>query len=145
MSISKNVSTCSPNTTPQGRTGTPSDSPNCALWHYACLLVSNPGHLHSVPIGSEETGVDGKQASKQARRPEGNQLLSTYESHGETTPTIAHPRTPPAVLFRCLDKYIHLAIDLVLTGDPTESHVCDVLQLNVLHTGRLVFQLVRIY
>ncbi|GAA51537.1 hypothetical protein CLF_106349 [Clonorchis sinensis] len=41
------------------------------------------------------------------------------------------------------DKYTHLQIKLVFTGDPAESHVYDIPQLNVLHRGRLVFQLVQ--
>ncbi|KER26380.1 hypothetical protein T265_06363 [Opisthorchis viverrini] len=40
------------------------------------------------------------------------------------------------------EKYTHLQINLVSTGDSTESPVYDVLQLNLLHTGRLMFQLV---
>ncbi|KER33661.1 hypothetical protein T265_00547 [Opisthorchis viverrini] len=39
------------------------------------------------------------------------------------------------------EKYTHLQINLVLTGDSIESLVYDVLQLNVLHTGYLMFQL----
>ncbi|KER21877.1 hypothetical protein T265_09907 [Opisthorchis viverrini] len=42
-----------------------------------------------------------------------------------------------------LEKYTHLQISLVFTRDSTESLVYDVLQLNALHTGRLMFQLVR--
>ncbi|KAG5442040.1 hypothetical protein CSKR_112026 [Clonorchis sinensis] len=37
------------------------------------------------------------------------------------------------------DKYTHLQISLVFTGDSSESLVCGVLQLNVLHTSRLMF------
>ncbi|KER26958.1 hypothetical protein T265_05867 [Opisthorchis viverrini] len=40
-------------------------------------------------------------------------------------------------------KYTPLQINLLFTTDPTESLVYDVLQLNVLHTGRLMFQLAR--
>ncbi|KAG5452085.1 hypothetical protein CSKR_111127, partial [Clonorchis sinensis] len=39
------------------------------------------------------------------------------------------------------DKYTHLQINLVFTGDSTESLVYDVLQLNVLHTDCLMVQL----
>ncbi|KAG5452382.1 hypothetical protein CSKR_100807 [Clonorchis sinensis] len=42
-----------------------------------------------------------------------------------------------------LEKYTHLQINLVFTGDSRESLVYDVLQLNVLHTGHLMFQLIR--
>ncbi|KER28660.1 hypothetical protein T265_04535 [Opisthorchis viverrini] len=38
-------------------------------------------------------------------------------------------------------KYTHLQINLVPTRDSTESLVYDILQLNVLHTGRLMIQL----
>ncbi|KAG5444159.1 hypothetical protein CSKR_101649 [Clonorchis sinensis] len=42
------------------------------------------------------------------------------------------------------EKYTHLQINLVFTGDSSESLVFyAVLQLNVLHTGHLMFQLVR--
>ncbi|KER23469.1 hypothetical protein T265_08636 [Opisthorchis viverrini] len=41
------------------------------------------------------------------------------------------------------DKYTHLQINLVCTRDSTESLVYDVPQLNMLHTGRIMFQLVR--
>ncbi|KER27022.1 hypothetical protein T265_05853 [Opisthorchis viverrini] len=37
-----------------------------------------------------------------------------------------------------LEKYTHLQINLVFTGDSIESLVYDVLQLDVLHTGRLM-------
>ncbi|KER27434.1 hypothetical protein T265_13801, partial [Opisthorchis viverrini] len=37
------------------------------------------------------------------------------------------------------EKYTHLQINLVFTRDSTESLIYDVLQLNVLHTGRLMF------
>ncbi|KAG5454618.1 hypothetical protein CSKR_106010 [Clonorchis sinensis] len=40
------------------------------------------------------------------------------------------------------DKYTQLQIILVFAGDSSQSLVYDVLQLNVLHTGRLMFQLV---
>ncbi|KER32246.1 hypothetical protein T265_12827, partial [Opisthorchis viverrini] len=40
-------------------------------------------------------------------------------------------------------EYTHLQINLGFTRDSTESLVYDILQLNVLHTGRLVFQLAR--
>ncbi|KAG5441678.1 hypothetical protein CSKR_103186 [Clonorchis sinensis] len=43
----------------------------------------------------------------------------------------------------CCDRHTHLQINLVFTGDLSESLVYDVLQTNVLHTGRLMFQLVR--
>ncbi|GAA48953.1 hypothetical protein CLF_102259, partial [Clonorchis sinensis] len=39
------------------------------------------------------------------------------------------------------DRYTHWQISLVFTGDSSEYIVYDVLQLNVLQTGRLVFQL----
>ncbi|KER31349.1 hypothetical protein T265_13000, partial [Opisthorchis viverrini] len=42
-----------------------------------------------------------------------------------------------------IDKYTHLQINLVFTRDSTESLAYDILQLNVLHTGRLMFQLPR--
>ncbi|KER21648.1 hypothetical protein T265_10070 [Opisthorchis viverrini] len=42
-----------------------------------------------------------------------------------------------------VEKYTHSQITLIFTRDSTESLVYDVLQLNVLHTGRLIFQLVR--
>ncbi|KER25654.1 hypothetical protein T265_06944 [Opisthorchis viverrini] len=42
------------------------------------------------------------------------------------------------------EKYTHLQINLVFTGDSIESLVYDVLQLNVLHTGRLMIQLTRL-
>ncbi|KAG5451188.1 hypothetical protein CSKR_102638 [Clonorchis sinensis] len=38
-------------------------------------------------------------------------------------------------------KYTHLQFNLVFTGDSNESLVYDILQLNVLHKGRLMFQL----
>ncbi|KER28511.1 hypothetical protein T265_13559, partial [Opisthorchis viverrini] len=41
------------------------------------------------------------------------------------------------------DKHTNLQINLVFTRDSTESLVCDILQLNMLHTGRLMFQLAR--
>ncbi|KAG5445308.1 hypothetical protein CSKR_105793, partial [Clonorchis sinensis] len=41
-----------------------------------------------------------------------------------------------------VDNYTHLQINLVFTADSTISLVCDILQLNVLHKGRLMFQLV---
>ncbi|KAG5442803.1 hypothetical protein CSKR_112266 [Clonorchis sinensis] len=41
------------------------------------------------------------------------------------------------------DKYTHLQINLVFKGDSSESLVYEVLQLNVPHTGRLMFQLAR--
>ncbi|GAA50187.1 hypothetical protein CLF_104172 [Clonorchis sinensis] len=41
------------------------------------------------------------------------------------------------------DKYTRLKINLVFTGDSIESLDYDVLQLNVLHTWRLMFQLLR--
>ncbi|KAG5450474.1 hypothetical protein CSKR_103768 [Clonorchis sinensis] len=41
------------------------------------------------------------------------------------------------------DKYTHLQINLVFTEDSAESLVYDILQLNVLHKGCVVFQLVR--
>ncbi|KER28095.1 hypothetical protein T265_05006 [Opisthorchis viverrini] len=47
-----------------------------------------------------------------------------------------------ASCFNC-HKYTHLQINLVFTRDPTESLVYDILQLKVLHTGRLMFQLAR--
>ncbi|KAG5453631.1 hypothetical protein CSKR_111584 [Clonorchis sinensis] len=40
-------------------------------------------------------------------------------------------------------KYTHLQINLIFTTDSSESLVYDVLQLNVLHTGHFMFQLVR--
>ncbi|KER24390.1 hypothetical protein T265_07947 [Opisthorchis viverrini] len=40
-------------------------------------------------------------------------------------------------------KYTQLQINLVFTRDLTESIVYDILQLNVLHTGRLMIQLAR--
>ncbi|GAA56038.1 homeobox protein SMOX-3 [Clonorchis sinensis] len=39
------------------------------------------------------------------------------------------------------EKYTNLQINLVFTGDSNESLVYDVLQLNMLHTGRLMVQL----
>ncbi|KER24108.1 hypothetical protein T265_08150 [Opisthorchis viverrini] len=39
-----------------------------------------------------------------------------------------------------IEKYTHLQINLVFTNDSTESLVYNILQLNVLHTGRLMFQ-----
>ncbi|KER31742.1 hypothetical protein T265_12926, partial [Opisthorchis viverrini] len=42
-----------------------------------------------------------------------------------------------------IEKYTNLQINLVFTGDSIESLVYDVLQLNVLHTGRLMIQLAR--
>ncbi|KAG5448781.1 hypothetical protein CSKR_113324 [Clonorchis sinensis] len=39
------------------------------------------------------------------------------------------------------DKYTHLQINLVFTGDSNESLVYDIHQLNVLHKDRLMFQL----
>ncbi|KAG5447103.1 hypothetical protein CSKR_107603 [Clonorchis sinensis] len=41
------------------------------------------------------------------------------------------------------DKYTHLHINLVFTRDSTGSLVCDILQLNVLHKDRLMFQLIQ--
>ncbi|KAG5445486.1 hypothetical protein CSKR_100975 [Clonorchis sinensis] len=41
------------------------------------------------------------------------------------------------------DKYTHLQINLVFTGDSSESLVYDVLQLNVLHEGHLMSSLAR--
>ncbi|KER33728.1 hypothetical protein T265_00416 [Opisthorchis viverrini] len=41
---------------------------------------------------------------------------------------------------RHFDQYTHLQINLVFTRDLTESLVYDILQLNVLHTGRFMFQ-----
>ncbi|KER20673.1 LOW QUALITY PROTEIN: hypothetical protein T265_15260 [Opisthorchis viverrini] len=41
------------------------------------------------------------------------------------------------------EKYTHLQINLVFTTDSTESLVYDILQLNVMHTGRLMIQLAR--
>ncbi|KER33097.1 hypothetical protein T265_12687, partial [Opisthorchis viverrini] len=41
----------------------------------------------------------------------------------------------------CYDKYSHLQINPVFMGDTSESIVYDVLQLNVLHTVHLMFQL----
>ncbi|KER32390.1 hypothetical protein T265_12822, partial [Opisthorchis viverrini] len=41
---------------------------------------------------------------------------------------------------RTLLNYTHFQINLVFTRDSTESLIYDVLQLNVLHTGRLMFQ-----
>ncbi|KAG5454085.1 hypothetical protein CSKR_112630 [Clonorchis sinensis] len=40
------------------------------------------------------------------------------------------------------DKYTHLQINLAFTRDSTEFLVYDILQLNMLHQGRLLFQLV---
>ncbi|KAG5445360.1 hypothetical protein CSKR_113615 [Clonorchis sinensis] len=42
---------------------------------------------------------------------------------------------------RFSDKYTHSQISLVFTDDSSESLVYDLLQLNVLHTGRFMFQL----
>ncbi|KER27001.1 hypothetical protein T265_13887, partial [Opisthorchis viverrini] len=50
------------------------------------------------------------------------------------------PRKKLEVIF---EKYTHLQINLVFTGDSIESLVYDVLQLNVLHTDRLMIQLAR--
>ncbi|KAG5441157.1 hypothetical protein CSKR_102747 [Clonorchis sinensis] len=41
------------------------------------------------------------------------------------------------------DQYTDLQIDLVFTRDPTESLVYDILQLNVVHTDLLIFQMAR--
>ncbi|KER33161.1 hypothetical protein T265_00862 [Opisthorchis viverrini] len=41
------------------------------------------------------------------------------------------------------DKHPHFQISLIFTGDSSEYFVYDILQLNVLHTGRLMFQLIR--
>ncbi|KER31939.1 hypothetical protein T265_01874 [Opisthorchis viverrini] len=41
------------------------------------------------------------------------------------------------------DKCTHLQINLVFTGNSTESLVYDIPQLNILHNSRLIFQLVR--
>ncbi|KER32582.1 hypothetical protein T265_01452 [Opisthorchis viverrini] len=41
------------------------------------------------------------------------------------------------------EKYTNLQIDLVFTRDSTESLVYDILQLNVLHTGRIMLHLAR--
>ncbi|KER24600.1 hypothetical protein T265_07791 [Opisthorchis viverrini] len=41
------------------------------------------------------------------------------------------------------EKYTHLQLNLVFTHESTEPLVYDVLQLNVLHTGRLMIQLAR--
>ncbi|KER25439.1 hypothetical protein T265_07119 [Opisthorchis viverrini] len=41
------------------------------------------------------------------------------------------------------EKYTHLQINSVFMRDPTESLVYDILQLNALHTGRLMFHLAR--
>ncbi|KER27960.1 hypothetical protein T265_05085 [Opisthorchis viverrini] len=41
------------------------------------------------------------------------------------------------------EKYTHLQINLVFMRDSTESLVYDILQLTVLHTGRLMIQLAR--
>ncbi|KER34037.1 hypothetical protein T265_00222 [Opisthorchis viverrini] len=45
--------------------------------------------------------------------------------------------------FQVLEKYTNLQINLLFTRDSTESLVYDILQMNVLHTGRLMFQLAR--
>ncbi|KER21735.1 hypothetical protein T265_15022, partial [Opisthorchis viverrini] len=47
------------------------------------------------------------------------------------------------VIPHVFEKYTHLQINLVFTRDSTESLVYDILQLNVLHTGHLMFQLAR--
>ncbi|KAG5441409.1 hypothetical protein CSKR_107687, partial [Clonorchis sinensis] len=39
------------------------------------------------------------------------------------------------------DKHTHLQINLAITGDSSSRLVYSVLQLNVLHTGCLIFQL----
>ncbi|KAG5451292.1 hypothetical protein CSKR_106576 [Clonorchis sinensis] len=51
--------------------------------------------------------------------------------------------TQPHTSTNHFDKYTHLQINLVFTGDSSESLVYDVRQLNVPHTGHLMFQLVR--
>ncbi|KER22749.1 hypothetical protein T265_14791, partial [Opisthorchis viverrini] len=54
-------------------------------------------------------------------------------------------RQPPTgfALLGTHQKYTHLQINLVFTGDSTESLLHDILQLNVLQTGRLMSQLAR--
>ncbi|KER32632.1 hypothetical protein T265_01319 [Opisthorchis viverrini] len=52
------------------------------------------------------------------------QNLNTYDLKTETT---------------FIEKCTQLQINLVFTGDSSESLVYDVLQLNVLHTGHLMF------
>ncbi|KER26068.1 hypothetical protein T265_14073, partial [Opisthorchis viverrini] len=47
------------------------------------------------------------------------------------------------LVLKVFEKYTHLQINLVFTRDSAESLVYDILQLNVLHTGRLMFQLSR--
>ncbi|KAG5445186.1 hypothetical protein CSKR_103361 [Clonorchis sinensis] len=59
------------------------------------------------------------------------------------------PRVPLSLMFylnpnrTASEKYTHLQITLVFTGDSSESLVYDVFQLNVPHKGRLMFQLVQ--
>ncbi|KAG5454470.1 hypothetical protein CSKR_114339, partial [Clonorchis sinensis] len=57
----------------------------------------------------------------------------TYYSHASS---VVSTVTPEMVY----DNYTHFQISLVFMGDSSESLVYDVLQMNALHTGRLVFQ-----
>ncbi|KER26747.1 hypothetical protein T265_13934, partial [Opisthorchis viverrini] len=56
---------------------------------------------------------------------------------------LSRPQSTQSKAFQYLDKHTHLQINFVFTTDSTESLIYDILQLNVLHTGRLVFQLER--
>ncbi|KAG5450831.1 hypothetical protein CSKR_101448 [Clonorchis sinensis] len=45
--------------------------------------------------------------------------------------------------YRVYDKYTHLHINLVFTRDSPESLIQDIPQLNELHKGHLMFELIR--
>ncbi|KER29680.1 hypothetical protein T265_03780 [Opisthorchis viverrini] len=70
-------------------------------------------------------------------------LLSRLERPG-SIPALVQPLGGMAFRHRkAFNNYIHLKINFVFTRDPTKSLVYDILQLNVLHTGHLMFQLAR--
>ncbi|KER24444.1 hypothetical protein T265_07874 [Opisthorchis viverrini] len=52
-------------------------------------------------------------------------------------------RTPVDKKLLLFEKYTHLKINLVFARDSAEPLDYDIRQLNVLHTGRLMFQLTR--
>ncbi|KER23682.1 LOW QUALITY PROTEIN: hypothetical protein T265_14586 [Opisthorchis viverrini] len=62
-------------------------------------------------------------------------------AHQAQSPSFRQPYVLLGPKLHCFrEQHKHSQINLVFTRDSTESFVYDVLQLNVLHTGRLIFQ-----
>ncbi|KAG5449329.1 hypothetical protein CSKR_100589 [Clonorchis sinensis] len=71
-------------------------------------------------------------------------FLGEFEGTGVENADAADKTLETSVNNSCFcNKFTHLQIRLVFTGDSSESLVYGVFQMNVLHTGRLMFQLVR--